>query len=62
MALWNDRSRASAQVKQLALAHADALGAKIGELEAMQRSLRSLATACHGDQRPDCPILDDLAG
>jgi Cu(I)-responsive transcriptional regulator len=62
MALWNDRGRPSAKVKQLALAHVGELDAKIAELQAMQRSLRSLAGACHGDARPDCPILDDLAG
>jgi len=62
MALWNDQGRASAQVKQLALAHAQELGAKIHELEAMQRTLQALAKSCHGDHRPDCPILDDLAG
>jgi Cu(I)-responsive transcriptional regulator len=62
MALWNDKGRASAQVKQLAIAHAETLDAKIRELEAMQRTLQSLARSCHGDGRPDCPILDDLAG
>ena len=62
MALWNDQRRPSAKVKQLALDHADGLDAKIAELQAMQRSLRALANACHGDARPDCPILDDLAG
>ena len=62
MALWNDRGRPSAKVKQLALAHVGELDAKIAELQAMQRSLRTLAGACHGDERPNCPILDDLAG
>ena len=58
--LWNNPQRASAQVKKLARAHADALGQKIRELQAMQRTLLALATHCHGDARPDCPILDDL--
>ncbi|RJF77380.1 Cu(I)-responsive transcriptional regulator [Azospirillum cavernae] len=60
--LWRDRSRASAEVKQVAQAHIDALEAKIAELAAMRDSLRELADACHGDDRPDCPILRDLAG
>jgi MerR family copper efflux transcriptional regulator len=62
MALWNDRKRPSSKVKQLALAHVDAIEAKLAEMQAMQRTLRALAGACHGDGRPDCPILDDLAG
>lgn len=60
--LWRDRSRASAEVKQVAQAHIDELEAKIAELAAMRDSLRELADACHGDDRPDCPILRDLAG
>ena len=62
LALWNDRDRASAEVKKLALAHADELGEKILEMQAMQRTLADLARRCRGNQRPDCPILDDLAG
>ena len=61
LALWDDRSRASASVKKLALAHAEALSVKIREMEAMQRTLLQLARRCHGNARPDCPILDDLA-
>ena len=60
LGLWNDPRRASAEVKKLARAHAAALGEKIRELEAMQRTLENLARHCHGDQRPECPILDDL--
>lgn len=60
--LWRDRSRASAEVKRVAQAHIDELEAKIAELAAMCDSLRELADACHGDDRPDCPILRDLAG
>ena len=62
LALWHDRSRASADVKQVALAHVEALETKVRELMAMSRTLRHLAETCHGDARPHCPILDDLAG
>ncbi len=60
--LWRDRDRSSAEVKRVAQAHMDELEAKIAELTAMRDSLRRLAEACHGDDRPDCPILHDLAG
>jgi Cu(I)-responsive transcriptional regulator len=60
LALWQDRSRASADVKALALARADELKRKALELEAMRRTLEHLAGNCHGDSRPDCPILEDL--
>ena len=59
--LWNNPKRASAQVKTLARAHAAELATKVRELQAMQRALETLAEHCHGDQRPECPILDDLA-
>jgi Cu(I)-responsive transcriptional regulator len=62
LALWNDRRRASADVKRLATKHAAGLERKIAELDAMRRTLLELAHQCHGDHRPDCPILDDLAG
>ena len=62
LALWRDRSRASADVKALATARAAELARKQQELRAMRRALEQLATACHGDDRPDCPILDDLGG
>lgn len=61
LALWQDRGRASAEVKRLALAHVDALESKADSLRSMAASLRHLAAHCHGDARPDCPILDDLA-
>jgi Cu(I)-responsive transcriptional regulator len=61
LALWRDRSRASADVKRLALRHVDALKAKIAELEAMASTLQHLAEHCHGDDRPECPILEELA-
>lgn len=61
LALWDDHGRASAEVKSLARAHARELEQKIAEMQAMQRTLEDLANRCHGDDRPDCPILDDLA-
>ena len=59
--LWGNPRRASAQVKRLALAHADQLAGKIREMQAMQRTLEDLARHCHGDDRPACPILEDFA-
>jgi MerR family transcriptional regulator, copper efflux regulator len=61
LALWRDKSRASADVKSFALRHVRELEAKIDELQAMCRTLKHLASHCHGDGRPDCPILDDMA-
>jgi Cu(I)-responsive transcriptional regulator len=61
LGLWSDPKRSSGEVKKLAQAHADELGRKIAEMQAMQRTLVDLAQRCHGDDRPDCPILDDLA-
>ena len=60
LGLWNNRRRASADVKRLATRHVAELDAKIAALQAMRRSLLGLAEACHGDARPECPILDDL--
>ena len=62
LGLWDDRRRASRDVKRLAMKHVEELDAKIAEMQAMRRSLVELARHCHGDQRPECPILDDLAG
>lgn len=62
LSLWSDRGRASGEVKALAIARAAELQRKVEALEAMRRSLLHLAAACHGDARPDCPILDGLAG
>ncbi|MDI3515750.1 MAG: MerR family transcriptional regulator, copper efflux regulator [Rhodocyclaceae bacterium] len=60
LALWRDQGRASADVKRIALTHVAALERKIGELQGMADTLRTLAAHCHGDARPDCPILTDL--
>ena len=62
LALWNDGQRASAEVKKLALARADTLHAKALKLEAMRKALIDLAGRCAGSDRPDCPIIDELAG
>ena len=62
LALWRNRRRSSAQVKDLAQRHTAELERKIAEMQAMVRTLKHLAQHCHGDERPDCPILDDLAG
>lgn len=59
--LWRNRSRASSEVKALALAHVEEMEQKISELEAMVKTLKNLARNCHGDHRPDCPILEGLA-
>jgi Cu(I)-responsive transcriptional regulator len=61
LGLWRNRRRASADVKRIALAHAGDLQRRIDEMQSMQRTLKHLAHCCHGDSRPDCPILDDLA-
>ena len=59
--LWSDRERSSAEVKALAKARADELGRKARALEAMRDTLIELADACHGDNRPECPIIKHLA-
>ena len=61
LALWQDRGRASAEVKRIALDHVGELERKMQELQGMADTLRHLARHCHGDDRPDCPILKDLA-
>lgn len=61
LALWEDRARASADVKQLAERHLVRISDKIVELQAMQATLSHLVQACAGDDRPDCPILEGLA-
>jgi MerR family copper efflux transcriptional regulator len=61
LALWSDRSRASADVKQIALEHIAELERKMRELRDMSKTLRHLAEHCQGDDRPHCPIIEDLS-
>ena len=61
LSLWRDGDRASADVKRIALAHVDELEQRIRELTEMRDTLATLAACCHGDERPDCPILQTLA-
>ncbi|MEX8195351.1 Cu(I)-responsive transcriptional regulator [Comamonas guangdongensis] len=61
LGLWQDQGRASSQVKSIAQRHIAVLAERIAAMQAMQRTLQSLVHCCHGDDRPDCPILDDLA-
>ena len=62
VSLWHNRRRASASVKRIAQKHVVELDQRIESLQAMQRTLKNLLAHCQGDDRPDCPILDDLAG
>lgn len=62
LALWGDRTRASADVKALATARIADLRERERALHAMRRSLEHLVAACSGDDRPDCPIIEELAG
>lgn len=61
LSLWQDRSRHSADVKQLAQGYIAELEDDIRKLQSIRDQLRHVANNCHGDERPDCPILDDLA-
>ncbi len=60
--LWQNRRRASANVRRVAQKHADELAQRIAAMQEMQQTLRHLIHCCHGDDRPECPILEDLAG
>ena len=60
LSLWQNDERASADVKAIALAHVAELNTRIAELSAMRDTLNQLAQSCHGDNRPDCPILQNL--
>ena len=60
LSLWSDKSRHSADVKELARSHVSALRTRILGLEQMVRTLERLVESCHGDDRPDCPILEGL--
>lgn len=61
LSLWRDRERSSREVKVIAEKHVADLDARIAEMQAMADALRTLAECCAGDDRPDCPILIDLA-
>ncbi len=61
LSLWQDRARASGDVKRVAEEHLTAIDAKMAELAQMRATLAGLVACCHGDARPDCPILDGLA-
>jgi Cu(I)-responsive transcriptional regulator len=61
LALWRNRSRPAREVHRLAAAHLEDLNARIAELQAIAATLSHLIAHCHGDDRPECPILDDLA-
>ena len=60
--LWRDRGRQSASVKAIAMEHVADLERRVAEMQAMIQTLRHLSHNCHGDDRPDCPILEDLTG
>jgi MerR family copper efflux transcriptional regulator len=62
LALYRDKRRTSHQVKQVALQHVERIDRKLAELRAMRQTLLDLTERCHGDDRPECPILADLAG
>jgi Cu(I)-responsive transcriptional regulator len=61
LGLWQNRRRTSADVRRIAQHHLEELDRKIEELQGMRRTLEHLVRHCHGDERPDCPILDDLS-
>lgn len=61
LALWRDQDRSSAHVRALAAAHMDDLNRKIEDMQSIVRTLSHLVHNCHGDERADCPILEDLA-
>ena len=62
LGLWQNKNRSSANVKALALKHVSEVETRIAELQSIRRTLIDLTKRCHGDDRPDCPILEDLAG
>ena len=62
MALYRDKSRASHDVREIAKNHVTTIEEKVRELQSMRATLQKLIHACHGDERPDCPILEDMAG
>lgn len=62
LALYEDAGRASAQVREIAEAHLEQIDNKVAQLQSLRQTLAGLVHACAGDDRPDCPILDDLSG
>jgi len=62
LSLYEDDKRASADVRSVALTHLEKIDAKILELKSLRKTLSELVENCHGDHRPDCPILDSLSG
>lgn len=62
VSLWQNRRRASASVRRIAQKHADDLAQRIAAMQSMQQTLTHLVHCCQGNDRPECPILDDLAG
>ena len=62
LSLYEDGNRASADVKELASAHLDEINRKLIELNQLKATLEQLVKSCHGDDRPDCPILEELSG
>jgi MerR family copper efflux transcriptional regulator len=60
--LWQNRRRSSADVRRVASRHVEDLNQRIAEMEQMRQTLQHLIHCCHGDERPDCPILGELAG
>lgn len=60
LGLWRNKKRASSQVKMIAMKHINELEMKLLEIQSMLKTLKNLANNCHGDDRPDCPILDEL--
>lgn len=60
--LWQNRRRSAHQVHRIARQHVDELTRKLQEMEAMRRTLQHLIDCCHGDERPECPILEELGG
>ncbi|WP_430254690.1 Cu(I)-responsive transcriptional regulator [Neorhizobium sp. DAR64872/K0K18] len=61
LTLWRDKSRSSADVKTIALQHVAELERKAAAIQVMSKTLKHLASNCHGDDRPECPIIDDIA-
>jgi MerR family copper efflux transcriptional regulator len=59
--LWQDKNRTSAQVRTLAAAHIEDIDRKLEELRRIRETLETLVRRCHGDERPDCPIIEELA-